>query len=60
MTIFSPKQLIFTDGLLQSSPQTIDPAPLERTITTCISCRRLMTLIIDNLTKGNRKTLKAR
>jgi len=29
MTILFPKWLIFADGLLQSSPQTIDPAPLE-------------------------------
>jgi len=26
---------------------------------TCISCRRLMTLIIDNLTKGNRKNIES-
>jgi hypothetical protein len=25
----------------------------------CISCRRLMTLIIDNLTKGNRKNIES-
>jgi hypothetical protein len=28
-------------------------------LTTCISCRRLMTLIIDNLTKGNRKNIES-
>jgi hypothetical protein len=27
-------------------------------VTTCISCRRLMTLITDNLTKGNRKNIE--
>jgi len=28
-------------------------------VTTCISCRRLMTLITDNLTKGNRKNIES-
>jgi len=28
-------------------------------LTTCISCRRLMTLITDNLTKGNRKNIES-
>jgi len=28
-------------------------------LTSCISCRRLMTLTTDNLTKGNRKNIES-